>query len=228
MFLGGCTSTNTQSTTGLTTTITTIITTASVNLQAADVIQKIQPVVVRIDLTGPGFVAAGSGFFVDARGYIVTNQHVTDQATSITVTIMDGTTFKGTVVNSDTNRDLALIKLSTTRNNFPVATLGSSANAVLGEDVITAGFPLGTDLPGPATFTKGIVSAIRNFQGLNYIQTDAPINPGNSGGCVIDLTGNVIGIVDAEVAPPLADAEDLNLAIPIDEAKNFISSNVGK
>jgi serine protease Do len=207
---------------------TTVITSVLANLNAVDVIKNLQPNVVRLDIIGPGFTAGGSGFFVDARGYIITAQHVIDQATSITVTIMDGSTFKATVINSDSHRDLALIKLSTTRNNFPIVTLGNSANVLLGEDVITAGFPLGPDLPGPVTFHKGIVSAIRNVEGLNYIQIDATVNPGNSGGCVVNSSGSVIGIVEAGILPAFEDIEDINLAIPIDEAKTFINNNVGK
>ena len=212
----------------VTNTITTVITSTFANINAVDVIKNLQPMVVRLDIIGPGFTAGGSGFFIDARGYIITAQHVIDRATSITVTIMDGSTFKATVINSDSHRDLALIKLTTTRNNFPVVTLGNSANVLLGEDVITAGFPMGSNLPGPVTFNKGIISAIRNVDGLDYIQIDATVNPGNSGGCVVDSTGSVIGIVDAGIVPALQDIEDLNLAIPIDEAKTFIGNNVGK
>jgi len=187
-----------------------------------------QPILVRIDVTGPGFVAGGSGFFVDSRGYILTNQHVIDKETGVTVTTFDGTQYSATVVEADATADLALLKLTSTRTTFPSAPLGTSANLVLGQDAIVGGFPLGTDLPGPATFTSGIVSAIRNISGQDFIQMDTAINPGNSGGCVFDITGKVIGVVDAALLPTNLDAEELNLAIPIDSTKAFIQTGLGK
>lgn len=215
----------------VTTIVTTVVTTVGGGTSTpsgVSVVKNVEPTVVRIDVTGPGFTAGGSGFFVNARGYVLTNQHVIDQATKVTVTTMDGTSFSATIINSDANRDLAMLKLSTTRTNFPVAVLGSSANAAVGQDVMTCGFPLGTDLPGPATFNKGVLAAFRNYDGWNYLQSDAQINPGNSGGCLVDLNSNVIGISEAAILPPNLDAEGINLFIPIDEAKAFIQNNVGK
>jgi S1-C subfamily serine protease len=218
---------------GPTTTITIIttvqsITTVTGSQQSSNIIKNIEPTVVRLDVAGARFTAAGSGFIVDSRGYILTNQHVIDQTTRITATLSDGTTISATVVASDTNRDIALIKLTTTRTGFPTAALGSSSSAVVGQEVFACGFPLGPDLPGPATFSKGIISAFRTYDGWKYIQTDTPINPGNSGGCLFDLSGNVLGITSAAIVPPNMDAEEINLVIPIDEVKTFIQNNVGK
>ena len=91
---------------------------------------------------------------------------------------------------------------------------------------MTAGFPAGTDLPGPATFTVGIISALRTYSGSDYIQTDAPINPGSSGGCLVTLSGKMIGITTAGITPLREDFEDINLAIPIDQVTAFISQYV--
>jgi len=211
--------------------VTTVAQVTTLNASQTDVIgiiKKIDPSICRVDVTGNGFTAGGTGFFVDARGYVLTNQHVVNGAISINVTLMDDTSSSATVVGSDSNRDLAMLKLSTSRTDFPVLTLASSANAVLGEDVITGGFPLGTDLPGPASFNQGILSAFRNYSGLNYLQFDANINPGNSGSCMVNGNGDVLGIVVAGILPATIDAEAINLAIPIDEAKTFITANVGK
>ena len=218
---------------GPTTTLTIITTVQSVTTiispqQNANLIKNVEPTVVRLDVAGARFTAAGSGFIVDSRGYILTNQHVIDQTTRITATLLDGTSINAIVVASDANRDIALIKLTTTRTGFPTAVLGSSLSAVVGQEVFACGFPLGPDLPGPATFSKGIISAFRTFDGWKYIQTDTPINPGNSGGCLFDLSGNVLGITSAAIVPPNMDAEEINLVIPIDEVKTFIQNNVGK
>lgn len=191
-------------------------------------VKLVEPTVVRIDVSGSGFTASGSGFLIDARGYVMTNQHVIDQATQINVTIMDGSVFAAKVVGSDANRDLAMLKLNTNRTNFPVAILGSAADTYVGETVLAVGFPLGTELPGPATFTHGIVSAERTLQGLNYVQMDASINPGNSGGCLVNLNGQVLGITTAGIVPLRVDAEGIGLSIPVDEAKPFIQQWVGK
>ncbi len=93
---------------------------------------------------------------------------------------------------------------------------------------MAVGFPLGDLLPGPASFTEGIVSAKRTLQELAYIQTDVSISPGSSGGPLVDLNGKVVGVLTAGIVPPTIDAEGIGLAIPIDEAKPFIQNNVGK
>jgi S1-C subfamily serine protease len=139
---------------------------------------------------------------------------------------MDGTILSATVVASDANQDLAIIKLTSTRTDFPVMTLGTMADVLVGEEVAVAGFPLGTDLPGPVTFTAGIVSALRTYADANYIQTDATVNPGNSGGCLITLSGKMIGVPTAGLTPPSQDFESINLAIPIDQVTAYITQNV--
>ena len=211
-----------------TTIVTTVITTVREQCPGISVAQAVEPVVVRIDVAGFRFTGAGSGFFVDPRGYIVTNQHVIDQATTIRVTTMDGTVFLATLVSSDRDRDLAMIKLTTTRDDFPVAILGNSAEILVGQEIMTCGFPLGSILLGPATFNRGIISAFRIWDGWNYLQSDAQINPGNSGGPMVDLDNNVIGISEAAISPPGSYTESINLFIPIDEAKAFIAENIGK
>ena len=136
----------------------------------------------------------GSGVIVDKRGYILTNNHVVDQATKIQVQLSkDSTKYTAKVVGTDEETDLAVIKIEAKRE-LPTATLGNSDGVRVGDWVLAIGSPFGLQ----ATVTAGIISAkdrsgvSRQFQ--RFIQTDAAINPGNSGGPLIDLAGEVIGI----------------------------------
>jgi S1-C subfamily serine protease len=103
---------------------------------------------------------------------------------------------------------------------------GTKSNVLVGEQAVAGGFPAGTDLPGPASFTAGIVSALRTYNGTKYIQFDAFISPGNSGGCLVTANGKMIGIPTAGITPPLDDFENINLAIPIEQVGTFITQNV--
>ena len=190
------------------------------------IVTQIEPMVVRIDaaISGGGF--SGSGTIIDKRGYIITNAHVINGSQNIKVTLKDGTILGATVVQSDTNQDLAIIKLTTDRTDFPVMPLGTMADVLVGENVLAAGFPGGTNLTGPATFTAGIISALRTYSDASYIQTDAAVNPGNSGGCLVTLSGKMVGIPTAGITPPTQDFENINLAIPIDQVTTFISQYV--
>ena len=96
---------------------------------------------------------------------------------------MDRTIFSAAVIASDLNQDIAIIKLTTTLTDFPVISLGTMSDVVVGEQAMAGGFPAGMDLPGPVSFTAGIISALRTYNGANYIQFDASFSPGNSGGC---------------------------------------------
>ena len=117
------------------------------------------------------------------------------------------------------------MKIDSRRTDFSDAVLGSSADVTVGEEVVVIGYALG--LPGQATFTRGIVSAVRidDFDGLEYIQTDAAINPGNSGGALVNLKGEVIGINTWIFVGEAIGS--LGFAIPIDEAKPFIVEVTG-
>ncbi|MBI2830865.1 MAG: trypsin-like peptidase domain-containing protein [Chloroflexi bacterium] len=200
----------------------------ALDVTAKSIVDKIEPVLVRINVGGIGFQAAGSGFLVSGNGYVLTNNHVIDGATSIRITLNDGQRFSASIIDSNGTRDLALLKIASTRTDFPRAELGSSSGAAVGQGVIAAGFPLGTDLPGPATYTRGIISAFRTIRNLKYIQMDAAISPGNSGGVLVDFGGKVIGIVSAVVMPGNPEVEGLGLAIPMDEARAFIQRTIGQ
>ena len=137
----------------------------------------------------------GSGVIVDKRGYILTNNHVVDQATKIQVQLNGDTTrYTAKVVGVDQETDLAVIKIDANKE-LPIAKLGNSDGVQVGDWVLAIGSPFGLQ----ATVTAGIISAkdrgnISNHQFQKFLQTDAAINPGNSGGPLVDLAGQVIGI----------------------------------
>jgi len=197
------------------------------NMTMVDLISTVQPVVVRVDVKGDSFQASGSGVIIRSDGYVMTNQHVIEGATSITVTLSNDQQYPATVTGSDAGIDLAIVKLTGSPSNLPAAVLGSASDIVIGGVVVAAGFPLGPELPGPASFTQGIVSAIRTVNGQRYIQSDVVINPGNSGGALVARSnGKVIGITSAAVIQTGGDVEGINLAIPIDVMQDFIQANL--
>jgi serine protease Do len=188
-----------------------------------EMMSRIKNATVRIDVTGAGFVAAGSGFIIDNAGFIITNQHVIDLADAIQVTLSDGTSYSADVVDADATRDIALLKLQSGGLDFPVLHFLLSRDPLEGEEVITAGFPLGLELAGPVSFTRGIVSAFRLVDGANFIQTDAAINSGNSGGPLVNLSGLLVGICTANITDPNLQVVGMGLAVPVHDVLNFIT-----
>ncbi len=166
--------------------------------------------------------ATGSGFIISADGYIVTNHHVVDTATSITVTLNDQREFTATVVGSDERSDLALLKIDAT--DLPAVKLGDSSKLKVGEWVLAIGSPFGLQY----SVTAGIISYMGRSlptEGSNYvsfIQTDVAINPGNSGGPLFNLAGEVIGI-NAQIFSNSGGSIGLSFAIPVDVAKNVVA-----
>jgi serine protease Do len=165
---------------------------------------------------------SGSGIIISADGYIITNNHVVENANKVTVGLSDKRQFDATVVGTDPLTDLAVVKIDA--NNLPVAFLGNSDNLKVGQWVMAIGNPLSLS----STVTAGIVSAIgrgqlgliRDSYGVeNFIQTDAAINPGNSGGALVDLSGSVIGINSAIAAGGGGTYIGYGFAIPVNLAK---------
>jgi serine protease Do len=165
---------------------------------------------------------AGSGFIIDAKGYILTNEHVVRGADEIKVTLKDGRKFTGKVAGKDSSLDLAVIKVEA--KDLPTVRLGDSSRIRPGEWVIAIGNPYGFS----NTVTAGIISAtgrsIKDLGKKNLIQTDAPINPGNSGGPLLNLNGEVIGMNVAIVAG----AQSIGFAIPINAAKDAVDELIEK
>ena len=168
--------------------------------------------------------SSGSGFIYTADGYIVTNQHVVAKASSINVTLYNGDTYPATLVGSDSDYDVAVLKIDA--KDLPAVTLGNSTDVNVGDNVMAIGNPL-----GELTFSmsSGIVSCVNraiNVEGtpFNMIQVDASINPGNSGGPLMNLYGEVVGIVSAKYSS-YADTtvEGLGFAIPINDVQSIIS-----
>ena len=163
--------------------------------------------------------ALGSGFVISADGYIVTNNHVVENTTDIQVTFTDGSTMEASLIASDKETDLALLKVETEKK-LPFVNFGNSDTAKVGNWVMAIGNPFGLG----GTVTAGIVSARgRMLAGRydNYIQTDAAINRGNSGGPLFDLDGNVIG-VNSAIISPTGGSIGLGFAIPSNLASNII------
>jgi serine protease DegS len=156
----------------------------------------------------------GSGVIVDAKGTIVTNQHVIAQADSIRVQLADGRIAEATVIGQDPDTDIAILRLEVA--NLPVMPLGRSDTLRVGDIVLAIGNPYGLS----QTVTQGIVSATGRGQlGLatfeNFIQTDAAINLGNSGGALIDAHGDLVGINTAVLNRNYGGPEGIGFAIPV-------------
>ena len=154
----------------------------------------------------------GSGFIVSPEGYVITNQHVVEEAQKVKVKLATEREIVGDVLRTDPVRDVALIKLEA--SDLPAVDLRVSSLEV-GEEVFAIGAPLTEQLD--ITVTRGIVSAYRTDRGLSYIQSDVAVHPGNSGGPLTDKAGAVIGICDWGIQPQGID-ENLNFFIPIGEA----------
>jgi serine protease Do len=160
----------------------------------------------------------GSGFIIDAKGYVVTNDHVVEDADKIKVFLKDEKEYDAEIVGRDVNTDVALIKI-TSEENFPVARLGNSDVLKVGQWVVAIGNPFGLE----HTVTAGIVSAKGRVIGSgpydDFIQTDASINPGNSGGPLINLQGEVVGINTIIIAG----GQGIGFAIPVNLVKEVVN-----
>lgn len=203
-------------------------------LSAADIYKKVAPAVVMISTKSIQSVngwfqqeteGMGSGFIINTDGYILTNYHVINGAKEVTVTLSDGQEVTASVVNYDSDKDIAMIKLNGNVEVPGVVELGNSDALQPGEEVVAIGNPLSKELS--STLTKGIVSALnrsvetQSGVNTNLIQTDAAINSGNSGGPLINTKGEVIGINTLKASNG---AEGIGFAIPINDVKEKIDS----
>jgi serine protease Do len=159
----------------------------------------------------------GSGFIVDPKGYILTNQHVVEGATRITVRLQSGELMRGRVVGEDDETDLAVVKVEPMRE-LPTVKLGNSDEAQVGDWVLAVGSPFGLD----QTVTAGIISTRERTTPVSssfqrFLQTDAAINRGNSGGPLVNMRGEVIGI-NSQIATSTGDYNGIGFALPSNEA----------
>ncbi len=170
-------------------------------------------------------LGSGSGIIYSEDGYVITNYHVIENATSVTVTLSDGDEYDARIVGADSSSDLAVLKVEA--QNLPAATLGDSDELQIGELVVAIGNPLGYE----NTVTDGIVSGL-NRQLTNYtdamtlIQTNAAINSGNSGGALVNSKGEVIGINSAKLVA--SNAEGMGFALSINEVKPIVEELISK
>ena len=175
---------------------------------------------------GQSVQGIGSGIVITTDGYILTNRHVVNGSSSLSVQLLNGKSYPATIIKVAPDNDLALVKIDAP--GLVAALIGSSAAVQVGQTAIAIGSPLGTYTE---TVTQGIISALGRAVTVtddmtrqqttltNLIQTDAAINPGNSGGPLLDAGGNVVGINTAVSTS----AEGLGFAIPIDAAKDLIA-----
>ncbi|MDR0550393.1 MAG: trypsin-like peptidase domain-containing protein [Spirochaetaceae bacterium] len=170
---------------------------------------------------------AGSGSIIDTRGYVLTNNHVIKNAYKVYVNLAGGTQIEGTVVGTDPENDLAVIKFIPPKDiDLKTVPFGDSSNLKVGQKVLAIGNPFGYD----RTLTVGIVSGLgrpiqasRNSPIIrDMIQTDASINPGNSGGPLLDATGKMIGI-NSIISSPSGGSVGVGFAVPVNTAKRVVA-----
>jgi len=170
--------------------------------------------------------ASGSGSIINTRGYVLTNNHVIQNANRVYINLADGSQFEGTVVGTDPENDLAVLKFDPPPGmNLQVIPFGSSENLRVGQKVLAIGNPFALE----RTLTVGIISGLgrpiqtspRNII-RNMIQTDASINPGNSGGPLLNTQGQMIGI-NTMIYSPSGGSVGIGFAIPIDTAKRVVA-----
>ena len=169
----------------------------------------------------------GSGVIFKSDGYIVTNNHVIENAKELVVSLSDGRTFSGKLIGADSLTDIAVIKIDA--DNVPSATFGDSDNVVVGEPAIAIGNPLGLEFQG--SVTVGVISALNRTleisdRRIKLLQTDAAINPGNSGGALVNADGMVIGINSAKIGA--SGVEGMGFSIPINTVQNIINELMDK
>jgi putative serine protease PepD len=203
--------------------------------------REVSPAVVHITSTAVAYdfffnqvpqQGTGSGFIINAQGYIVTNNHVVEDAKSLEVTLANGKKVAARLVGRDPNNDLAVIKIDAPGEKLQVARLGNSEQLQVGQMTIAIGNPFGLD----RTVTTGVVSSLkRTLRAPNgreirdVIQTDAAINPGNSGGPLLNSRGEVIGINTAIFSPsPTGGSVGIGFAIPVNTANRLVPELIAK
>jgi putative serine protease PepD len=194
-------------------------------LSVSDIYRRAHSGVVEITVSVSGGQAQGSGFVYDTKGHIVTNEHVVDGASSISVEFPDGSKSSATLVGSDASTDLAVIQVQAPASKLHPLALGDSGQLSVGDPVVAIGSPFGLS----ETVTSGIVSALHRdmtspngFAIADSIQTDAAINHGNSGGPLFDASGHVIGI-NTQIKSDSGGNEGVGFAVPSATIQSVVS-----
>jgi S1-C subfamily serine protease len=167
---------------------------------------------------------SGSGFVWDNEGHVVTNYHVTEDASTLTVTLSDNSSYEAEKVGQEPSKDIAVLRIKAPSSKLRPVKIGSSTNLQVGQKVVAIGNPFGLD----QTLTTGVVSALgREIKARNgrtiqdVIQTDAAINPGNSGGPLLDSRGQLIGINTAIISPSGSSA-GIGFAVPVNTVNRIV------
>ena len=188
-------------------------------LSIADVTENALPSVAHI-VSAAG---SGTGFIVNERGLVVTNKHVVEGSTQVSVRMASGSEYRGAVTQRHPTLDLAYVSIDSSRTFTPIA-VGDSDEVRVGAEVIAIGFPLGSALGVEPTVSVGIISAKRD----DGLQTDASLNPGNSGGPLLNMFGQAIGVVVSRVEADSSGRpiSGIGFAIPINEVKTELGDQV--
>jgi serine protease Do len=190
-----------------------------------EIAKAVKPAVVNVNARRDIGRGMGSGFIINPDGYVVTNNHVVEDAESIRLKLSDGREFDAKVVGRDPKTDLALLKVDA--KGLPVIPLGDSAALQVGEPVMAIGNPFGLE----QTVTTGIVSATGRVIGAgpydDFVQTDAPINPGNSGGPLVNARGQVVGI-NSVIFSRTGGSVGIGFSIPVNLAKSVFTQLAAK
>lgn len=199
-------------------------------LTLQNIYKKVAPSVVTITCQTTGSSSSGgTGIIMSSGGYIITNYHVIESSSSITVILNDGTEYSASITGTDETSDLAVLKIEA--SGLQPAEFGNSNDLEVGDTVMAIGNPLGAELKG--TFTNGIISAINrdislNGKSMTLIQTNAALNSGNSGGPLINIYGQVIGINTMKMSSYYSTIEGLGFAIPVSIAKPIVDELIEK
>ncbi len=194
-------------------------------LTDAEIYRSAYKGVVEITVSVSGGQAQGSGFVYDSKGDIVTNEHVVDGASGITVTFPDGSNYDATLVGSDASTDLGVIKVDAPASKLQALSLGDSSQLAVGDPVVAIGSPFGLE----GSLSSGVVSALHRdmtspngFAIADSIQTDAAINHGNSGGPLLDGSGRVIGVT-TQIKSDSGGNEGVGFAVPSNTLHSVVS-----
>jgi len=196
----------------------------------AELFREWSPAVVTIFIKKGDAQGGGTGFLIDEYGTIVTNHHVIEGAEYAKIKFRNGASYETThVLIPDRAADLAILSIDIKRpleggappTDVKPIRLGNSEKIAVGERAIAIGNPLGLE----HTLTDGLISARRLYEGRQWIQISVPISPGNSGGPLFNMRGEVIGIITAQLGGPFARAQNLNLAVPVDDLKHLMKPN---
>ena len=191
----------------------------SSGLSLPDMVENALRSIVEIQTAFSG----GSGFIINSDGLVVTNKHVIDGVSRVTLRETSGNSFEADVVGGHPTLDLAYIQIANRPGQFTPIAIGDSDTVRVGETVIVIGFPIADTLGSEPTVSQGIVSALRD----GLIQTDAPVNPGNSGGPMLDQLGNVIGVIVSRIEESSGqDIAGIGFAIPINEVTADLGGQV--